>query len=135
MSPIYLSTEAVVHLHKESIDRLGGVDGILNRSYLESAVAQPMASFGGVEANPSLLDKAAAYAFHIINAHAFRDGNKRAGMLAAIVFLDMNGFLLDLTADEIESVGNRVAGNQLSKSQLSDFLAGRLEPKSDQETT
>ena len=56
-------------------------------------------------------------------------------MLAAIVFLDMNGFLLDLTADEIESVGNRVARNELSKPELSDFLAGRLEPKPDQETT
>lgn len=124
----------VIHLHKTSIDRLGGVDGILNLSYLASAVAQPMASFGGVEANPSLVDKAAAYAYHIINAHAFRDGNKRAGMLAAIVFLDLNGFFLDLTADEIETVGNRVARNELSKSELSDFLAERLEPKSDQDT-
>jgi len=34
---------------------------------------------------------AAAYAFHIAQNQPFIDGNKRTGLLAALVFLDLNG--------------------------------------------
>jgi death-on-curing protein len=34
---------------------------------------------------------AAAYAFHIAEAQAFNDGNKRTGAAAAIMFLKVNG--------------------------------------------
>jgi len=34
---------------------------------------------------------AAAYAFHIAEAQSFLDGNKRAGLDAALTFLALNG--------------------------------------------
>jgi death-on-curing protein len=36
---------------------------------------------------------AAAYAFHIAENQPFVDGNKRAALNAALVFLDINGWL------------------------------------------
>ena len=38
-----------------------------------------------------LYDVAAAYAFHIAEAQAFLDGNKRTAAAAALVFLGKNG--------------------------------------------
>jgi death-on-curing protein len=38
-----------------------------------------------------LFDKAAAYLFHLCQNHCFIDGNKRIGLAAALVFLDLNG--------------------------------------------
>jgi death-on-curing protein len=38
---------------------------------------------------------AAAYLFHIVKNHAFLDGNKRTALVAALVFLDINGVSLE----------------------------------------
>lgn len=57
-------------------------------------MAQPQASFGGMYAHESLFAMAAAYLFHIVSNHPFVDGNKRAGLLAAQVFLELNGIAL-----------------------------------------
>jgi death-on-curing protein len=37
---------------------------------------------------------AAAYAFHIAETQPFVDGNKRTGLDAALVFLDLNGWVV-----------------------------------------
>lgn len=37
---------------------------------------------------------AAAYAFHIAENQPFVDGNKRTALNAALVFLDLNGFIV-----------------------------------------
>ena len=41
--------------------------------------------------NGDLFDIAAAYAFHIAQAQAFLDGNKRTAIAAALLFLRANG--------------------------------------------
>ena len=40
----------------------------------------------------SVFEIAAAYAFGIVKAHAFVDGNKRTGFVAALTFLRLNGY-------------------------------------------
>ena len=39
-----------------------------------------------------LAEIAAAYAFGIVKAHAFVDGNKRTGFVTALTFLRLNGY-------------------------------------------
>lgn len=46
----------------------------------------------------------------IICGHVFMDANKRTGLLAAAMFLEENGWLLDLTEDELEALALDVAG-------------------------
>lgn len=38
-----------------------------------------------------MFDVAASYAFHLAEAQAFLDGNKRTGVATALVFLALNG--------------------------------------------
>jgi len=61
---------------------------------LESAVAMPAATFDRKFLHEDVFHMAAAYAFHIAENQPFIDGNKRTGLNAALVFLDLNGFLV-----------------------------------------
>jgi death-on-curing protein len=92
--PELVSVEDVIDIHAGSLRRYGGAPGIRDRGLLESAVAQPYASFGGELIRDDLFAMAAAYLFHIVKNHPFVDGNKRAGLLTALVFLDLNGVSL-----------------------------------------
>lgn len=75
----YLSLQEVLSLHSLLIAQSGGGSGLRDRGALESAVAQPEASFGGEELYPDLASKAAALGHSLIQNHPFVDGNKRIG--------------------------------------------------------
>ena len=47
MTPVFLTLHEVVQVHKDQIERYGGMPGIRNAGLLQSAVAMPQASFGG----------------------------------------------------------------------------------------
>jgi len=81
-------------LHDEQLERFGGSAGVRDRGGLESAVAVVQATFDGRLLHSDNFEMAAAYAFHIAENQPFVDGNKRTGLNAALVFLDMNGWLV-----------------------------------------
>jgi death-on-curing protein len=57
----------------------------------ESALHAPFASFGGVEAYPTLVEQAAVLLQHLAKNHPLPDANKRAAFLMTARFLDANG--------------------------------------------
>lgn len=71
------------------MSKFGGTAGLRDRGLVESALgaAQNTYFYGGGD----LCDIAAAYAFHIAEAQAFLDGNKRTAVAAALTFLRGNG--------------------------------------------
>ena len=85
---IFLSFEEVQQLHVLSIERFGGLHGIRDQGGVEAAVEQPKNTF--YYGSGDLFEVAAAYAFHIAQAQAFLDGNKRTGIAAALAFLERN---------------------------------------------
>lgn len=60
-------------------------------SLAESAIHAPVASFGGSEAYPDLVEQAAVLIEHLAQNHPLPDGNKRAAFLLTARFLDANG--------------------------------------------
>jgi death-on-curing family protein len=90
MDPLFLTLDEVLEIHAQQIELYGGSDGVRDPAGLESAVATPMATFGGEFLHSSLPSMAAAYLFHICQNHPFVDGNKRTGANAAITFLLIN---------------------------------------------
>jgi len=98
--PIWLRLEAILAAHDEQLAEHGGGAGIRDQGLLESALARPLnvRAYG----ESSLARLAAAYAFGIAKNHPFVDGNKRAALVAAELFLAVNGF--DLIADDVEVV-------------------------------
>lgn len=118
----YLSLEEVVSLHSLLIAQSGGSSGLRDRGALESAVAQPEASFGGDDLYPMLSAKAAALGHSLIQNHPFVDGNKRVGHAAMEVFLLLNGYEIDALVDDQETVILDVASGQMSRAELSEWL-------------
>lgn len=85
----YPSIENILQLHRKSILHDGGEDGIRDQGLLESAYYAPLASFGFVEAYPSIVEKAVRLSWGLIKNHPFIDGNKRVGSLTLLVILDL----------------------------------------------
>lgn len=73
----YLSIPEVLELHQRLIDSSGGASGIRDLGALESALAQPHATFGTQELYPDIVAKASALCFSLVMNHPFLDGNKR----------------------------------------------------------
>jgi death on curing protein len=95
MSPEFLEAEDVVEIHHQQIELFGGLDGIRDLALLDSALAQPMAAFGGQFLHEDLFAMATAYLFHIVSHHPFIDGNKRTALIAGLTFLGINEHLID----------------------------------------
>ncbi len=74
-----LSLAEVQFLHAQILAQSGGALGIRSQGALESALAQPLMTFGGEELYPTVIEKAAALGFSLIMNHPFVDGNKRVG--------------------------------------------------------
>jgi death-on-curing protein len=91
--PVWLAKEALLLLHRESLRQFGGADGIRDEGLLDSALARPLNRFA-YEEERDLCRLAAAYAKGIAQNHPFVDGNKRAALAAAGVFLMLNGMEL-----------------------------------------
>ena len=84
-------------LHRISLDRFKGLDGVREPGLVESALASAENTHWYGQGD--LFAIAAAYAFHLAESQAFFDGNKRTGAAAALVFLDLNGFEMPASAD------------------------------------
>ncbi|HEX7843754.1 MAG TPA: type II toxin-antitoxin system death-on-curing family toxin [Kofleriaceae bacterium] len=121
--PLFLDVEDVIEIHATQLDVYGGSAGLRDRGLLESAVAQPQASFGGALVHDGLFAMAAAYLFHIVSNHPFVDGNKRTGMLAAVVFLDVNGISIDHPSEALYELTMGVAEGRLQKAAVAVELA------------
>jgi death-on-curing protein len=91
VNPRFLSVEQILGIQSQQLGKDGGLAGVRDPNLLESAVMQPMATFGGHFLHDDLYLMASAYLFHIVKNHPFLDGNKRTGLLAALVFQKLNG--------------------------------------------
>ena len=122
----YLSVQEVISLHSLLIAQSGGSSGLRDRGALESAVAQPEASFGGQDLYPDLASKAAALGHSLIQNHPFVDGNKRVGHAAMEVFLLLNGNELDASVDDQEKIIIEVASGNVSRIELSVWISKHI---------
>lgn len=106
---ILLTVDEIIQLHSRLVARTGGCDGLRDRGLLESAVFSAESCFGGVEAYPTVEEKAARLLFSLANNHAFVDGNKRIGVLAMLMTLSLNDVPLQYTQEELITLGLSVA--------------------------
>jgi death on curing protein len=96
----YLTVGEVLEVYSQVMKQSGGGVGIRDLGALESAVAQPRMTFNGDELYPTIVEKASALGFSLIQNHPFVDGNKRAGHAAMETFLMLNGYEVSANVDE-----------------------------------
>lgn len=104
-----LSASQIEALHDYALGRFGGLPGVRDPKLLESAAVAPYQTFDGKMLYPSALERAAKLAQGLIGNHPFNDGNKRTGVLAMGVHLELEGITLTATNDELIEFGLTVA--------------------------
>ena len=128
MAPKFLSLAEVLAIHKDQIVRYGGASGIRDIELLKSALGMPPATYGGEFLHTDLYEMAAAYLFHLVKNHPFVDGNKRVGVVTALVFLTLNGFDLTAPEDELAEMVLAVARGEMDKAQVAVFIRSWSNP-------
>jgi death-on-curing protein len=122
VNPNFLSLAEILEIHRDQINRYGGDPGIRDLGLLQSALAMPAAGFGGRFVHGDLYEMAAAYLFHIVQNHPFVDGNKRTGVVAALVFLALNGVTIEAVENVFEKVVWAVARGEADKATVAEFF-------------
>jgi death on curing protein len=118
----YLSLSEVLKIHGCVIESSGGASGIRDLGAIESAVAQPRATFGGRDLYPTVTEKAGCLCFSIVKNHGFLDGNKRVGHAAMEIFLYLNGCEIEGSTDEQEKIILGVAAGKMDRITLSQWI-------------
>lgn len=121
-TPKFLSPEEVLQLHEDQISSFGGTSGVRDWGLLESALAQPQATFGGKFLHPRIYEQAAAYLYHLAMNHPFVDGNKRTAFAVMDTFVRLQGYSLDLTDEQSYELVMQIAKGKLSKDHLIIYL-------------
>jgi len=91
----YLTVAEVYAMQSRLIDLFGGLHGVRDQAAVEAAVFRPQTGYYN-----SLEEEASALMESLGNNHGFLDGNKRIAFAAADTFLRINGFYLDVIAEE-----------------------------------
>ena len=120
MSWVWLNSAVVIAVHEVQLAEHGGGAGVRDQNLLASALSRPqnLAAYG----KPDASDLAAAYGFGISRNHAFIDGNKRTGFVAAVMFLRLNGYRL--VADDASKVLTMlaVAAGDISEAEFAAWI-------------
>lgn len=121
MDRVWLSQVDILALHEEVLAEFGGSNGVRDLGLLESALAKPrhLAAYGN---DPSLFELAAAYCVGIAKNHPFIDGNKRVAFLAAAVFLELNGYMINPSEAEAVEMIVQVAQTKPDEAGLALWL-------------
>ena len=124
MSWRWISKQALVLLHGESLATHGGSEGMRDEGLLESALMRPQNTVAYADANhpPDAATLAASYGLGIAKNHPFIDGNKRAAFLAVGMFLYLNGLRLQATQAEATVTMLAVAARDISEATFAAWL-------------
>ena len=125
----HLTLGEVIALHRAIVASSGGADGLRDLGALESAIAQPKATFDSVDLYPSLVEKASALGHGLAMNHAFLDGNKRIAHAAMATALDLNGWSIEASVDEQERVMLDLASGNVSRLELTAWLTTHVRPR------
>lgn len=117
-----LSLDEVLSLHALTIEAHGGISGVRDMSLLDAAIKAPFQTFDHTDLYPEIESKAAHLAFGLIQNHPFLDGNKRTGLLAMLVFLEVNGITLSYSDKELVDLGLKIACGKFSSEKIQDWI-------------
>ena len=113
--PQFLTLAEVIEVHADQLRRYGGQAGLRDMGLLQSALAQPEASFAGAWLHQDVYEMAVAYAYHLCQNHPFVDGNKRTALVCALIFLELNAVSLADPKGGLKDAMVKVASGSMSK--------------------
>jgi death on curing protein len=125
--PLWLDRSIIEALHAAQIREHGGQPGIRDEGLLESALARPM-NVWGYNQGVDVASLAAEYGYGLAKNHAFLDGNKRIGFVAANVFQLLNGLEIDAPEPEAVDIVLGVADGSIDRDGFAVWIRSRIVP-------
>ena len=98
-----------------------------DEALLDAALGSPYAGYEGTQFYPSIEAKAARLALGLVNDHPFVDGNKRIGVMAMLVLLDVNGVQLRVTDEDLIWLGLSLAKGELDTDEVLAWIEQHVE--------
>jgi len=118
----FLDKSTILVFYADQIERYGGAVGIRDEALLESALAQPQASFDATYVHKDIFQMAAAYGYHLCQNHPFYDGNKRSALVAMYIFLYVNGYQIVADKKSLFAIIMDLASGKVKKEELKAYL-------------
>lgn len=118
----FLSEAEIIAVNEEVVSSFGGLHGVRDLHLLHQAVARPKTSLRFKDAYQTVFSKAAALFDSIIHNHPFLDGNKRTALFAAILFLEYNGWEINLKTKEAVKFTRKAQSEKLSVEEIANWL-------------
>jgi death-on-curing protein len=116
----WIPRDAVLAIHDQQISEHGGIPGARDLAVIEFALARPrnLMAYG----KPDAAALAAAYAFGLCRNRGFFDGNKRTAYVAAETFLDLNGYAMEASDEEVVNTMLAIASGAMSEAQAAKWF-------------
>jgi death-on-curing protein len=102
-----LTLSDVAEINHRMIAKFGGIfflanHNLANPGSLEHVLEEIQGSLFNYIPYPTIFEKAAAIGWRIIVSHVFHDGNKRTGMEACRLFLELNGYSMRIDSEVVD---------------------------------
>ena len=123
---IYLHKQQILKLHNRTINEFGGIHGIRDERLLDSALANPLQTFAGLDLYPTCVDKAVQLCYGLIKNHPFLDGNKRIALHSMLILISINGLKIEIAHDELIDIIFKVADGSFNSSDLLQLLKEKI---------
>jgi death-on-curing protein len=108
--PVWIEERDTLAIHDRLLALHGGAAGLRDRGLLQSALARPR-QYRAYDKTSDIVEMAALHTAGIVCNHPFADGNKRAGFVVGVLFLELNGFVFMANeADATQAVMALAAG-------------------------
>lgn len=120
MSYRYLEIEEVCNLHTEQIELWGGQHGVRDPGLVASALARPRhkADYEGGDIH----QQSAALMSGLAKNHGFIDGNKRIAVVATDVFMQLNGWELVCTNEQLADFMEQCSDPSWTEEAVESFI-------------
>jgi len=119
--PRWISAAVVRAIHLELLAEHGGRPGARDETLVEAALARARSAFQNKKKS-SLHDLAAAYFTGFAKGRPFVDGNLSTALATAAVFLELNGFVLEVDEPSAVAMAWSLVAGDLAKDELAGWL-------------
>ena len=123
--PLWIDLRDVLTIHGRLLAQHGGAAGLRDQGLLESALARPLQHHAYAEA-PDLVAMGALYTVGIVRNHPFVDGNKRAGFVAGVLFLELNGFEIAASEEDATQAVLGLAAGEMDEAGYTSWLRANV---------
>lgn len=119
--PVWIDERDVLAIHDQLLAAYGGHPGLRDEGLLQSALARPRQHHAYAHQS-DVIEMAALYTAGIVRNHPFVDGNKRAGFVAGVLFLELNGFTFMASEEDATQAVFGLGGGTLDEAAYKAWL-------------